>query len=85
MNNSLFKLLLIINKFSTYIISPPKKKQSFEKYFFSTKTINMEKVAPKEVNYFESKERKIKEKKKEQIKKPNRKFDFQINRKELLL
>ena len=37
----------------------------------------MEKVAPKEENYFESKERKIKEKKKEQIKKPNRKFDFQ--------
>ena len=37
----------------------------------------MEKVASKEVNYFEGKERKIKEKKKEQIKKPNRKFDFQ--------
>ena len=36
----------------------------------------MEKVASKKVNYFEGKERKIKEKKKEQ-KKPNRKFDFQ--------
>ena len=58
MNNPLFKLLLIINRFSTYIISPPKKKQSFEKYFFSTKTINMEKVAPKEENYLKVKKEK---------------------------
>ena len=58
MNNPLFKLLLIINRFSTYIISPPKKKQSFEKYFSSTKTINMEKVAPKEENYLKVKKEK---------------------------
>ena len=59
-NNPLFKLLPIINGISTYITSPPEEKQSFEEYFSSINVIKEKKVAPKEDNHSERKEKKLK-------------------------